>query len=241
MVRQVGFRDDTRVIALVAGRTATVRPAKVAIADKAELAFQRADDLAFSGKHADAIPLYSEALAQRNGRFPAAGIGLARSLMALKQLDEATDAISAVITATPGNAEAQTVSGNILRDRGLYEEAADAYRKAIRLGGGRMPEAHTGLAITLEEQGDLTGAAAEFKTAIAQNGDAEPLLYQLRGGVLERLARSKEALADYRRFLQLAPQHPLAAAVRSVVERLATETGSAQPDDSDVNPYAPKP
>ena len=211
-VRQSGWRDDTQTVAVAAGRTTTVRPRKARAATEAEAAFIAADVLAASGKHKEAVALFTDAIARRRGSYPAAQIALARSLFALKQLDEASEAIASVVAANPSNVEARTVSANLQRDRGFYEEAAAEYRKAIAIARVRAPEAHTGLAITLDELGDLAQAAAEFTKAIAQNLDAEPLLYQLRGNVYERLQRPAQALADYMRFLALAPTHPLAPA-----------------------------
>lgn len=239
-IRQVGFRDDVQPAVLVAGATVKIRAKQVPATDKAELAFLNADNLAFDGKHTEAVALYKDAIAARNGKYVLAQIGLARSLLALKELDDAAEAVAAVIASDPANAEARTVSANILRERGFYDEAAAEYRKAIALSRTRVPEAHTGLAISLGDQGSLAPSAAEFTKAIAQNLDAEPLLYQLRGNVYERLQRPAQALADYMRFLALAPTHPLAPAVQSVVERLKAET-NAPADDTDVNPYAPKP
>ena len=239
VVRQPGFVDHQQPVTLAAGRSVAVTPKRVPVTDPATLAFQRADDLAFDGKHRDAVPLFREAIASRGAAFPEAGIGLARSLLALKSLDEATAAITAVLEGSPRLAEAHAVAANVLRERGLYDEAAVEYRKAIDLAGGRSPEAHTGLALVLEERGERDKAVAELRTAIAQNHDAEPILYQMLGSSLEELDRKKEAIAAYERFLALAPNHSLAAAVRSVLERLTAKDEGA--DEGDVNPYAPKP
>src|SRR6185436_16381301 len=97
----------------------------------------------------------------------------------------------------------------------------------------------TGLGLTLAELGRNEEAATALRKGIAQNGDAEPLLYQLLGSELERLDRRKEAVAAYERFLALAPEHALAPAVRSIVERLQNDqTRGTAEDDADVNPYA---
>jgi len=240
VVRQLGYRDFTKPVLLVAGGSVTVKPTRVKLTDAAELAFQKAEDLAADGKHAEAVPLFNEAITARNGEYAAARIGLARSLLARKNLDEAAEALAPLLTGKTPNREARTVSANVLRERGFYDEAAAEYRRAIAMAPDRSPEAHAGLAITLDERGDPTQAALEFKKAIAQNGDAEPLLYQLRGGVLEKLDRKREALADYERFLKLAPTSPLASAVASVVDRLKGEVGSTDTptDEDDVNPYS---
>ena len=238
-VRQTGFAVHKQQVALAAGRTVTVRPKRVAETDPATLAYQRAEELAADGKNRDAVPVYREAIAARGGAYAEAGIGLARALLAVKSTDEATAAIAAVLDAAPRNAEAHAVLANILRERGLAADAAAEYRKSIELAGGRAPEAHTGLAILLDEGGEREQAVAAFRKAIEQNNDAEPILYQLLGATLEELDRPKEAIAAYERFLALAPNHSLAAAVRSVLDRL--REAQERPDEGDINPYAPKP
>lgn len=239
VVRQTGFADHRQPVTLAAGRSISVTPKRVPVTDPVTLAFQRAEELALDGKHRDAAPLYREAIAAKGGRHTGAGIGLARSLLALKSTDEATAAIAAVIAAEPRSAEAHAVRANILRERGLAEDAVAEYREAVRLAAGRTPEAHTGLAILLDEGGQREQAVAEFRKAIEQNHDAEPILYQLLGSTLEELERPKEAVAAYEQFLALAPEHSLASAVRSVLERLKAAT--TDEDEGDVNPYAPKP
>jgi tetratricopeptide (TPR) repeat protein len=238
VVRQPGFADFSQTVTFAAGRTANVTPKRVPTTDPSELAFQRAEALAADGKNADAAAAYQEAVATRGAPYVAAQIGLARALLAARKTDEATTAITAAIDANARNAEAHAVLGNVLRERGLPEDAAAEYRKAISLAGGSSPEGHTGLAIVYDEHGDREKAVAEFRTAIAQNQDAEPVLYQLLGGTLEHLDRKKEAVAAYERFLELAPTHPLASAVRSVLEQLRAQTPAEE--EGDVNPYAPK-
>lgn len=233
VVRQPGFADDRRTVVLAAGGISTVRPKRTKLVDEAERARQSGEFLAADGKHQLATVEFRRAISLRKNGFREAEIGLARSLLALKDFDASSTVAEAVAAAGPKSLEAQTVLANVLRERGLYDEAAEAYRRAIALAPTRAPEAHAGLAILLAERGDLPGAAAEYKSAIDQNLDAEPILYQLYGSVLERLERRAEAVAAYEHFLELAPKSSLASAVRSVVEQLK------QHDDE--NPYAPVP
>jgi tetratricopeptide (TPR) repeat protein len=235
----MGAKGEFRqTVAVSASRPAVVRIGKVAAPGEAEAVFLEADDLAYSGKNAEAAPLFERAIALKGGGYPAAEIGLARAYLATKQTDKATAAINAVLEASPQNAEALAVSANILRDRGFYEEAAEAYRKAITIAPKSTPEAHTGLAILLEERGDHENAIANFRLAIAQNADAEPILYQLLGQSLEQAGRKDEAIAAYRGYLALAPNGALAPAVRSIVEQLRSADADAPAEEGDVNPFA---
>jgi tetratricopeptide (TPR) repeat protein len=155
----------------------------------------------------------------------------------MKRFEEAATAASEVLEANPKDVEARTVLATAYRERGYYEEAAAEYRKAIASAPGEAHEAHTGLAIVLEELGDTAGAVEELQQGIAQNLDAEPILYQLLGAYLERLDRREEAVAAYSRFLELAPSHSLAPAVRSILDRLRVD--ETEEEEGDVNPYAP--
>lgn len=233
LVRQPGFADDRRTVTFAAGAVATIRPRRLAISDSAERIQRAALFLAADGKHEQAASEFRRAIEARGAPYREAEVGLVRSLLALKDYDGASAAAEIVAAANPKNLEAQTVLANVLRERGFYDEATEAYRRAIALSPDRAPEAHAGLAILLGERGDISGAAAEYKRAIAQNFDAEPILYQLYGSVLERLDLPGEAVAAYERFLALAPSSSLAPAVRSVVEQLK--------EGDDVNPYAPAP
>jgi len=238
VVRQVGFVDTKQPVTLVPVRPTTVTAKRVPLTDEAELAFQRGGELALDGKNAEAVASFREAIASRKRLYPEAQIAMARALLTLKQTDDATAALQAVLDVDPKNGEARTVLGSVLRERGFADEAADEFRAVIASAPQRTPEAHTGLAVVLAEHGDHAGAVKEYRTAIAQNQDAEPVLYQLLGSSLEHVDKPKEAIAAYERFLTLAPSHALAPAVRSIVERLKT----AEPtDEGDVNPYAPKP
>lgn len=233
VVRQPGYSDFRRVVVFRAGATAAVVPKRVKLTDEAERIRQAADFLAADGKHVLAAAEYRRAMAIRPDGFRDAEIGLARSLLALKDYDGSTAAAEQLASTEPKHLESQTVLANVLRERGLYDEAIAVYRRAIALAPDRSPEAHAGLAILLNERGDLAGAATEMARAIAQNLDAEPILYQVYGGILERLERRTDAVAAYERFLALAPKSALAPAVQSVVDQLK--------QTEDENPYAPTP
>ena len=71
----------------------------------------------------------------------------------------------------PVYAEASAVEGRIYRYAAFWDDAIASFRRAIREARGFQPEAHTGLALLLEEKGMNEEAAAEFRTAITQLSD----------------------------------------------------------------------
>jgi tetratricopeptide (TPR) repeat protein len=238
LVRQVGFVDSPHSVAFSAARQVPVQPKKLPLKDPAELSRQRGESLLVDGKYVDAVAQFQAAIDAKKGDFPRAQVGLARALYGMKRFDDASSVTGQVLEANPKDIEARTVFASAYRDRGFYEEAIAEYRKAIALAPGRTPEAQTGLAVALDELGDPAGAVEELLKGIAQNLDADPVLYHLLGAYYEKLDRRADAVAAYNRFLVLAPTHTLAPAVRSILERFQMGD-QGEEDESDVNPYAP--
>jgi tetratricopeptide (TPR) repeat protein len=222
-VRAIGFKEAS--VAWVPGHgNANVR--LVRTTDEAELAFQQAE--AAREKAQDdaarekAAGLYRRALELRD-IFPAAHVGLARVLLDQNDYRNALAEIASARRGRPVYPEASAVEGRIQRAAAFENEAIESYRRAIREARGFQPEAHTGLAIVLEDKGRLEEAASEFRTAIAQLSDTEPVLYQLLGAVYEKQEKYKEAVVAYEKYLELAPEGSLAPAIRSVIDQLRRE------------------
>ena len=120
-----------------------------------------------------------------------------------------------------------------MRENADTNGAIEAFERAIREARGFQPEAHTGLALALEDKGRNEEAVASFRKAIAQLSDTEPVLYQLLGALYEKMEKYKEAVAAYDKFLELAPESNLAPAVRSILDQLrrqAAEQEGASPN-----------
>jgi tetratricopeptide (TPR) repeat protein len=222
-VRASGFKEAS--IPWIPGRgNANVR--LVRTTDEAELTFQQAEEAREKarddGAREKAAQLYRRALELRP-TFSAAHVGLARVLLDQNNYREALAEISLARLARPAYPEASAVEGRIQRAAAFENEAIESYRRAIREARGFQPEAHTGLAIVLEDKGKLAEAAEEFNTAIAQLSDTEPVLYQLLGAVYEKQEKYKEAVAAYEKYLELAPEGSLAPAIRSVIDQLRRE------------------
>jgi tetratricopeptide (TPR) repeat protein len=219
-VRTVGYVDWRSRAVVAANRVLTLRVTQRATSDEAELHYQKGDDLRGKGQHSQAVEEYTKVLLLRSA-FPAARIGLARSLIALQRFDEAENQIIRA-NRIPGRVlvEAQTVLANMRRAQGLIDEAIIEYKKALRLARGLSPEAHIGLALAFEDAGRIADAIPEFRAGIAQDMDTEPILYYLLGSALEKLARNQEAVEAYRSYIRLAPEGQYASAVESMIERL---------------------
>ena len=219
-VRANGFKETTA--ALLPGRRA-LAVKLVTTTDPAELKFQEAE----STSREKAVELYREAIKLRPA-FPAAHVGLARALMSLNNFKEAHAAIEAARRSRPAYAEASAVEGRLYREEAFDDEALRSFRRAIREGGGVQPEAYVGMAKVWEDKGDFAQAIVEYKKALAQLSDSEPVIYQMLGAAYERVEKPKEAVAAYEKYLQLAPNGSYAAAIRSILEQLKREAAGEQ-------------
>ncbi|HSE18433.1 MAG TPA: tetratricopeptide repeat protein [Pyrinomonadaceae bacterium] len=227
-VRASGFKETTA--ALLPGRRA-LAVKLLPTTDAAELKFQEAEaarekarDDASLEKAAD---LYREAIKLRPA-FPAAQVGLARLLMSLNQFKEAHAAIDAARRARPIYAEASAVEGRIYREEAFDDDAVRSFRRAIREGGGVQPEAYVGMAKVWEDKGDFAQAIVEYRKALAQLSDSEPVIYQMLGAAYERVEKPKDAVGAYEKYLELAPNGSYAAAIRSILTQLKREAAGEQ-------------
>jgi len=227
-VRASGFKEAT--LPLLPGRR-TLDVKLVATTDEAELLFQQAEVARESARDDAALEkagdLYREALKLR-ATNPAAHVGLARVLMSLNQFKEAHAEIEAARGAKPAYAEASAVEGRIYREEAFTDDAIRSFRRAIREGGGVQPEALVGLAKVLEDKGQFAEAIVEYRKALAQLSDSEPVIYQMLGAAYERVEKPKDAVVAYEKYLELAPNGSYAAAIRSILTQLKREAAGEQ-------------
>jgi len=227
-VRASGFKEATAPL-LPGRRTLDVK--LVATTDEAELLFQQAEVARESARDDAALEkagdLYREALKLR-ATNPAAHVGLARVLMSLNQFKEAHAEIEAARGAKPAYAEASAVEGRIYREEAFTDDAIRSFRRAIREGGGVQPEALVGLAKVLEDKGQFAEAIVEYRKALAQLSDSEPVIYQMLGAAYERVEKPKDAVVAYEKYLELAPNGSYAAAIRSILTQLKREAAGEQ-------------
>ena len=227
-VRANGFKET--VTPLLPGRRAlavklitTTDPAELKF-QEAETAREKARDDASLQKAAD---LYRETIKLRPA-FPAAHVGLARVLMDRNEFKEAHAEIEAARRTKPAYAEASAVEGRIYREEAFGDDAIRSFRRAIREGGGVQPEAYVGIARVLEDKGQHAEAIVEYKRALAQLSDSEPIIYQMLGAAYEKIEKPKDAVTAYEKYLELAPNGSYAAAIRSILEQLKREAAGEQ-------------
>jgi len=227
-VRASGFKEVT--LPLLPGRR-TLDVKLVATTDEAELLFQQAEAAREKARDDEALEkaaeVYREALKLRPSN-PAAHVGLARVLMSLNEFKEAHAEIEAARRAKPAYAEASAVEGRVYREEAFTDDAIRSFRRAIREGGGVQPEALVGLAKVLEDKGQFAEAIVEYRKALAQLSDSEPVIYQMLGAAYERVEKPKDAVVAYEKYLELAPNGSYAGAIRSILTQLKREAAGEQ-------------
>ena len=134
-------------------------------------------------------------------------VELAAFLQSQGKLDEAVNALSEAVRLKPNDAGLSIKIGNFWQTRGKGDEAAVAYREAVRL----RPDdalAHYLLANTLRARGKLEDAAGEYRDVIRLDGNHVGMAPFVLGDMLHQMGRHDEALAVFRRILELAPGDP---------------------------------
>jgi tetratricopeptide (TPR) repeat protein len=216
-VRATGFKEINTLIRPTSGKELKISLTKTD--DKAELAFQQAEDLVSSDKK-KAMELYQQAISL-NPKRAEFYVGLARVLLDQGEYEEALEAISKARKIRPIYPEASAVEGRIYRADNNQEKAIESFQRAIREGGGFQPEAHTGLGLLYQERAEESASEGDFqqerknydlaayhlKKAIEQLAGAPDaiVIYQLLGIIYERQEKYTEAVKLYEEFLRKFP------------------------------------
>jgi Flp pilus assembly protein TadD len=134
---------------------------------------------------------------------------LARALLALGRIDEATVAVTEALHLKPDDADAHYDRGLLLAKTGRRVEAISEMRESIRLSPDRAT-LHAGLADDLFAGGDLEGAIAEYREA-ARLDPTDAETHNNLGAALGRAGRVDAAMAEYEEALRLDPRHARSA------------------------------
>lgn len=232
-VRAAGFAPA----AVKAGTQRTVTVALKRTDDAAELAFQDAERQASIDRR-EAIKLYEKAIELRPA-FVEAHLARARMLIETGDPFEAERSLAAARKLEPANPEISAIAGRLFREEGDFAKAEAAFKRSISEGKGFQPEALTGLGMLYADRGetpreeDSLSATLEFYSLAEENllkaieqlagaPDAK-VVFQYLGRLLERQGKDAEAIALYRKFLEMFPDSVEASAVRSFIEQLQRE------------------
>lgn len=125
----------------------------------------------------------------------------ARALQRQGHGAEAIETFREWLKANPGNGEVWYELGYLLKHEGLYEEALDAFDKALVHGAGRPEEIHLNRGVLYADHLRRDAEAErELHAALAIAPDYVPALLNL-GNLHEERGEREEALACYERVL----------------------------------------
>jgi Flp pilus assembly protein TadD len=125
----------------------------------------------------------------------------------------------------PEDAELRNALGWTLFQDGRPAEAVAEYRRALAANPNHV-KSHNNAALALVELGHLEEAASHFEASLALEPKAE--IYSDHGFILAQLGRSGEALADYRKALELDPNCASAHFNLAVASVQAGKVGEAE-------------
>lgn len=109
-----------------------------------------------------------------------------------------------------------------------HEKAADDFTSAIRLSPGHIGS-HLGLAEAHIAAGEMEDATLAYNEA-ALAFRTEPVVFNSRGRHLQKLGKSREAIADFNRVLQFDPKQSAALTNRGLARMSLGELEAAEAD-----------
>lgn len=153
----------------------------------------------------------------------ALSVDRARALVVAGREAEARTLLEALVTGPGARApKAWVALGDLLGGAGLRDGAIDAYARALSLGPGSSADVRLHLAIAaLQREAGRRDRALAALEAGDRAAPGHPQLLHNLGALLAELNRPGDALAAWRRYLEVAPRNdPQRAAVQKAVERL---------------------
>lgn len=184
---------------------------------------QLADLLTGTGRTAEAVGQFQEALARHPGNRDVL-ILLAGALCADGRFAEAEPYYRRVLELDPEDAAAWNGLGNVASETGNAEGAAELYKAALeKMPGSAQVRLNAGLAAA--RAGDPVTAERRFREALELRPDYPEALFNL-GGILARTGRPAEAAECYRRAILVRPD--FTEAMFNLANLLAAAGGQAE-------------
>jgi tetratricopeptide (TPR) repeat protein len=190
---------------------------------EAVAAMDRGQELLFRQKKAEASIVEFKKALKLDPWFGPGYVLMGLASMQLQQWDQAQYAFEEAIKVEPGNADAYLGLGSALNEQKSYAAAQKALEQSLQLKP-ESAEAHYELARTLCSQEKWQAALPHAQRAVAINPDyAGP--HALMGNILLQGEDADGALNEFRTYLRLAPDGPLAPKVKEMVDQLEKALG----------------
>jgi len=134
------------------------------------------------------------------------------------------DMLKELVKKDPGNIEAWIRIGNIAMDSERFQEAVDAYGKALEIEPGNA-DVRVDMGTCYRRLGDPVRAIEEYKKALTYNPN-HLYAHKNMGVVLAfDLHKEEEAINAFQTYLKLSPNAPDALQVSDVINDLKRRTG----------------
>jgi cytochrome c-type biogenesis protein CcmH/NrfG len=168
------------------------------------------------GQMRKAIDIYNQAI-QVNPRSPYAYYYLGIALYRNAQVDEAIDALARLVSQTPAFAMAYYWLGIAYYHKGMYKESREAFEVLLKNNAETLiAHYHAARACMADE---AFQCALPHLEALIASGSKDPQVLLYLGQVYYRLHRVPEAIATYRKGLQINPDNePLRQALSYLIE-----------------------
>ncbi len=167
-------------------------------------------------RYPEAIPVFEEAIARKPDDIGMV-LFLANAQMRSGRTDDAERVLTDFADVLEPDARVQLSLGGIYQRSGRHEEAIAAFNQALELDPN-MAGAHVGLASAHMQLGRIELAQPQLDRAQELN-DQIPELHFTWAQLFERRGRLNEAIAAYRRELEISPGHLMSAFNLSLIHR----------------------
>ncbi|MBO9589241.1 tetratricopeptide repeat protein [Devosia sp.] len=160
------------------------------------------------GQHDAANEIY-DAVASSSPMKPTAVVRVAQNLDAMGDRAEALRRLRNIVATRPGDLDAVSVLGDLLRYDEQYEDAADAYTKALEITGGESPadwRFYYVRGIANERAKHWPQAEADFLKALDLNPDQPSVLNYLGYSWIDMDMNLDEALGMIEKAVEAQPQ-----------------------------------
>src|ERR1041385_1139101 len=185
------------LIVLVAGGSA------LAFGDKNSRNLNKAEKALKSGDFERAEQIYRELLAKDDHDLPAR-LGLSRTLLKLRRLQDSFDHAARVLAVDPLSARAHALLGAAILASGDFRQSVEEFRTALTLNENEAI-AIAGLAMVDYYENRMAPCVAGLRRASSIDPDEPDYVFNL-GQAAARSERYKEAADAYERFLVIAPR-----------------------------------
>jgi tetratricopeptide (TPR) repeat protein len=182
--------------------------------------------LARAGRFKEAIPHYQKGLAL-NPQYHAIHNNLGKALFASGRVDEAIREYEKGLEIYPDSSELHNNLGSALARNGQLDEATAHFERAVAINP-EYAEAHLNLGFAMLSDGRQNEAAREFSRAVESDPRSAVAHTYLGTTLYFGLGKVRDALAEWRKALQLDPDFALA--ISQMAHALA-----ASPEASDRN------